>query len=118
MRDACRRIPFDCGPASLGFGWEWGTQAKEARGKDIQRLAGLTPFPNVLLVRGPVDRLVQDALHAHGITLVQGLKLSLMHRLARSTGAEVRCGLTPPLVFDSETQREREGGAREGGMCV
>eukprot|EP00884_Botryococcus_braunii_P004106 jgi/Botrbrau1/13697/Bobra.0261s0007.1 len=67
--------------------------AMETRGKAIKRLAGLTPVPDVLLVRGPVDRLVQDALHAHGITLVQGLKPSLMQRLARSTGAEVAASL-------------------------
>lgn len=45
--------------------------------------------PDIVLVHKSVSRLAQDKLRESGITLVLNVKLSILERLARCTGASI-----------------------------
>lgn len=62
-------------------------QENEYLGHTVARITALGP--NVVLVHRSVSRLAQDRLRECGVTLVLNVKLSVLERVARCTGANI-----------------------------
>lgn len=56
-------------------------------GHTVARITALGP--DVVLVHRSVSRLAQDRLRDNGVTLVLNVKLSVLERVARCTGANI-----------------------------
>lgn len=63
------------------------SQESEYLGHTVARITALGP--DIVLVHRSVSRLAQDRLRECGVTLVLNVKLSILERLARCTGANI-----------------------------